>query len=240
MVVIARGGGSFEDLLPFSDERLVRAVAACPVPVVSAVGHEQDTPLLDLVADVRASTPSVAGRLVVPDLGELRAWLDRAHGGLERGARRICERRAERLDATHDAAAAGAAARARAPAARLDATHGRLRALSPRATLDRGYAIVRARRRARPRRRPGRHRARRSRWRAAPSRPGARDERRADVRGEPGELERIVERLERGDVELEELTRLWERGEELYRRCAAQLADAQGRIEELAAGSAAT
>src|SRR3954464_10640433 len=71
VLVVARGGGSFEDLLPFSDERLVRAIADCPVPVVSAVGHEQDTPLCDLAADVRASTPSVAGRLVVPDLAQL-------------------------------------------------------------------------------------------------------------------------------------------------------------------------
>src|SRR6185312_4819489 len=100
VIVLARGGGSFEDLLPFSDERLVRAVAACPVPVVSAVGHEQDTPLVDLAADVRASTPSVAGRLVVPDLAELNAWLDRSHGRLERGARRIVERQTERLAAT--------------------------------------------------------------------------------------------------------------------------------------------
>ena len=101
VVVLARGGGSFEDLLPFSDERLVRAVAACPVPVVSAVGHEQDTPLVDLAADVRASTPSVAGRLVVPDLAELNAWLDRAHGRLGRGARRVVERHTERLATTH-------------------------------------------------------------------------------------------------------------------------------------------
>ena len=110
VLVLARGGGSFEDLLPFSDERLVRAVVNCPVPVVSAVGHEQDTPLVDLAADVRASTPSVAGRLVVPDLAELRAWLDRAHEGLQRGARRTCERheraaRDGRASASHRAPA---------------------------------------------------------------------------------------------------------------------------------------
>ena len=68
VIVIARGGGSVEDLLPFSDEGLVRAVAECRTPVVSAIGHESDNPLLDLVADVRASTPTDAARLVVPDV----------------------------------------------------------------------------------------------------------------------------------------------------------------------------
>src|SRR5947199_7536306 len=102
VVVVARGGGSFEDLLPFSDERLVRAIADCPVPVVSAVGHEQDTPLCDLAADVRASTPSVAGRLVVPDLAQLLERLDRSRGGLERGARRSLARERRRLGPTHE------------------------------------------------------------------------------------------------------------------------------------------
>ena len=143
VIVVARGGGSFEDLLPFSDERLVRAVAACPVPIVTAVGHEQDTPLVDLAADVRASTPSVAGRLVVPDLEELRAWLDRAHAGLARGARRICERGAERLEGTHTRLRQAPRLAVERRLSRLEATHGRLRALSPKATLERGYAIVR-------------------------------------------------------------------------------------------------
>src|SRR5436309_9168718 len=97
VVVLARGGGSFEDLLPFSDERLVRAVAACPVPIVSAVGHEQDTPLCDLAADARASTPTAAARLVVPDAADLPARPDRARGSLARGARAVVDRRRERL-----------------------------------------------------------------------------------------------------------------------------------------------
>ena len=144
VIVLARGGGSFEDLLPFSDERLVRAVASCPVPVVSAVGHEQDMPLVDLAADVRASTPSVAGRLVVPDLRELREWLERTHAGLERGARRICERHGVRLGAAREALERAPRLALERRRARLDGVHGRLRALSPRATLERGYAIVRA------------------------------------------------------------------------------------------------
>jgi exodeoxyribonuclease VII large subunit len=144
VLVLARGGGSFEDLLPFSDERLVRAVADCPVPVVSAVGHEQDSPLVDLAADVRASTPSVAGRLVVPDLVELKERLERAHAGLQRGARRVTERRAERLAASRERLRRAPVLALERRQSGLAAVHGRLRALSPRATLERGYAIVRA------------------------------------------------------------------------------------------------
>jgi len=142
VVVIARGGGSFEDLLPFSDERLVRAIASCPVPVVSAVGHEQDTPLCDLAADVRASTPSVAGRLVVPDLIQLLERLDRSRAGLERGARRSLDR--ERLDRAHERLRRAPRLLVERGRAKLEQTAGRLRTLSPQATLERGYAIVRA------------------------------------------------------------------------------------------------
>ena len=144
VVVIARGGGSFEDLLPFSDERLVRAIASCPVPVVSAVGHEQDTPLCDLAADVRASTPSVAGRLVVPDLTQLLERLDRSRAGLERGARRSLDRERQRLDRAHERLRRAPRLLVERGRAKLEQTAGRLRTLSPQATLERGYAIVRA------------------------------------------------------------------------------------------------
>jgi exodeoxyribonuclease VII large subunit len=144
VVIVARGGGSFEDLLPFSDERLVRAIAACPVPVVSAVGHEQDQPLSDLAADARASTPSVAGRVVVPDLDELLERLASARAGLERGTRRLVGRERERLVLVHERLRRAPQLDLERRRSKLDALAGRLAALSPRATLDRGYAIVRA------------------------------------------------------------------------------------------------
>ena len=143
VVIVARGGGSFEDLLPFSDERLVRAIAASPVPVVSAVGHEQDIPLCDLAADVRASTPTAAGRLVVPDLTDLQDELARAYAVLERGARRTLERARQRLGLTHDRLRRAPALALERKRATLQHEAGRLRTLSPRATLERGYAIVR-------------------------------------------------------------------------------------------------
>jgi exodeoxyribonuclease VII large subunit len=143
VVVVARGGGSFEDLLPFSDERVVRAIAACPVPVVSAVGHEQDTPLCDLAADVRASTPTAAARLVVPDEQRLRAELDRLRSALGRDTRRILERGRQALAADRQRLVRAPALLLERKRGGLDALAGRLRALSPRATLERGYAIVR-------------------------------------------------------------------------------------------------
>ena len=142
VIVLARGGGSFEDLLPFSDERVVRAVAGCAVPIVSAVGHEQDTPLCDLAADARASTPTHAARLVVPDLAELRERVAALRHGLHRGAQRAAERHAQRLAVAHERLGRAPLLALERRRARLDNLHGRLGALSPLATLDRGYAIV--------------------------------------------------------------------------------------------------
>ena len=84
VIVLARGGGSFEDLLPFSDESLVRAVAAAHTPVVSAIGHEADSPIVDAVADVRASTPTDAGKRIVPDVAEEFARISEARGRIDR------------------------------------------------------------------------------------------------------------------------------------------------------------
>jgi exodeoxyribonuclease VII large subunit len=165
VVVLTRGGGSFEDLLPFSDERVVRAVAECPVPVVSAVGHEQDTPLCDLAADVRASTPTAAGKLVVPELAELFGRLDRARGALARSVRRsleqdrqrltrsverlrarprlVVEREGQRLERTHERLRLAPALAVERKRAVLENSAAKLVALSPVQTLERGYAIVR-------------------------------------------------------------------------------------------------
>jgi exodeoxyribonuclease VII large subunit len=165
VIVLTRGGGSFEDLLPFSDERLVRAVAECPVPIVSAVGHEQDTPLCDLAADVRASTPTMAGRLVVPELAELSGQLDRSRESIARCARRTLERdtqrversagrlraaprraleqQSERVERAHERLRRAPALMVERKRAALEGVAGKLVALSPKATLKRGYAIVR-------------------------------------------------------------------------------------------------
>jgi exodeoxyribonuclease VII large subunit len=165
VIVITRGGGSVEDLLPFSDEALLRAVAACRTPVVSAIGHEQDTPLLDLVADLRASTPTDAAKRIVPDVAEQVAlvtelrdrarrsvlgWLDREQAWLRAITSRPAiadpvreiERHSEGVDALVRRARQrldGSLTRAGDDIAH---TRARLLALSPAATLRRGYAIV--------------------------------------------------------------------------------------------------
>ncbi|MFG1952201.1 exodeoxyribonuclease VII large subunit [Micromonospora sp. NPDC048830] len=165
VIVIARGGGGIEDLLPFSDEALCRAVFACRTPVVSAIGHETDAPLLDYVADVRASTPTDAAKRVVPDLGEELRLIEQARHRLQRAVRNLVDRESHRLDglrsrpvlarpqvmveqrATEVGALRQRAGRCldhRLGAAEDELRHtlARLRALSPAATLDRGYAIV--------------------------------------------------------------------------------------------------
>ena len=165
VIVIARGGGSVEDLLPFSDEDLVRAVAGCLTPVISAIGHEQDVPLLDLVADVRASTPTDAARRAVPDVAEQLELISQLRGRARRSLAGRLDREGSWLSAITSRPALaspmleidrrhqlirGLAERARlAAAAGLDRagddlTHIRARmvSLSPAATLRRGYAIV--------------------------------------------------------------------------------------------------
>jgi exodeoxyribonuclease VII large subunit len=165
VIVLARGGGSVEDLLAFSDEGLCRAVAECRTPVVSAIGHEQDTPLVDLVADVRAGTPSLAAKLIVPDHAAVGAELDallaragRALEGRATHARRhlqllaarpafadprswIAARRAL-LDGASVSLRRLPALRLERETARLRNARDRLRVLGPGATLERGYAIV--------------------------------------------------------------------------------------------------
>ena len=143
VIVLTRGGGSFEDLLPFSDERVVRAVAGCRVPIVSAVGHEQDTPLCDLAADARASTPTAAAKLVVPDLAQLCGRLDRAREALGRNVRRSLDREASLLERTRERLRLAPALTVERKRAALEPLAAKLASLSPSATLRRGYAIVR-------------------------------------------------------------------------------------------------
>jgi exodeoxyribonuclease VII large subunit len=144
VVVLSRGGGSFEDLLPFSDEAVVRAVAASPVPVVSAVGHEQDTPLCDLAADVRAATPTAAATLVVPSLLETEAALTATRRRLELAVQAQFERTGSRLDRQRERLRSAPRLLLERRRASLDHAGARLQALSPLATLGRGYAIVRS------------------------------------------------------------------------------------------------
>lgn len=165
VIIITRGGGSFEDLLPFSDEGLVRLAASCLTPIVSAIGHEKDSPLLDLVADFRASTPTDAAKHVVPDIGEeiemITGLRNRAHRSLlnlielERAqitnlkARPVMKdpsilvtSRREIIGALGDRARRSFQGHLKLAVEELIQVRARIRSLSPQATLDRGYAVV--------------------------------------------------------------------------------------------------
>jgi exodeoxyribonuclease VII large subunit len=165
VIVIARGGGSIEDLLPFSNETLIRAVSAARTPVVSAIGHETDTPLLDFVADLAASTPTDAAKRIVPDLAhelhELAGLRERVRGAVRRRLAREAELMAglpERMRATlhsriqrdldetsqfRDRARRRIGGLIESAGTDLGHVRARLRSLSPQSTLDRGYAVVR-------------------------------------------------------------------------------------------------
>lgn len=142
VIIITRGGGSFEDLLPFSDESLVRLAASCKKPIVSAIGHEQDTPLLDLVADLRASTPTDAAKRVVPDIQEELTKIAQLRN---RADQKINDRvilEMTKVVNFMQRSYASMNSRIIRSAEELTHTLARIRTLSPQATLDRGYAVV--------------------------------------------------------------------------------------------------
>jgi len=165
VIIITRGGGSFEDLLPFSDESLVRLAASCTTPIVSAIGHEKDSPLLDLVADYRASTPTDAAKRVVPDIAEeiamIGAMRDRARRTLVnrinleatqianfknrpvmKDPQVLISTRAEIIVGLRDRSNRSFAHQLELAKEELKQVKARVRALSPQATLDRGYSVV--------------------------------------------------------------------------------------------------
>ena len=165
VIIITRGGGSFEDLLPFSDEGLVRLAASCTTPIVSAIGHEKDAPLLDLVADYRASTPTDAAKRVVPDIAEeiamIGAMRDRARRTLVnrinlevtqianfknrpvmKDPHVLITTRAEIIAGLRDRSNRSFAHQLKLAKEELKQIKARVRALSPQATLDRGYSVV--------------------------------------------------------------------------------------------------
>jgi exodeoxyribonuclease VII large subunit len=143
VAIVGRGGGSKEDLWTFNTERVARALAAVPVPVISAVGHETDVTLCDLVADVRAPTPSAAAEAATPDRLELRQQVDRLAAGLARALVAPTRHAGERLARVDDRLSAGMGRTIERLGARLAADGARLDALSPLRVLERGYAVAR-------------------------------------------------------------------------------------------------
>ncbi|MDT5104803.1 MAG: exodeoxyribonuclease large subunit, partial [Mycobacterium sp.] len=165
VIVVARGGGSVEDLLPFSDETLCRAIAACTTPVVSAIGHEPDSPLCDLVADLRAATPTDAAKRIVPDAAAeqalvadmrrrsaraLRNWVHREqHTVTQLRSRPVLAQplaaltaRAEEVHRARSAARRDVTRLVASETERVGHLSARLATLGPAATLARGYAVV--------------------------------------------------------------------------------------------------
>ena len=165
VIIITRGGGSFEDLLPFSDESLVRLAASCQTPIVSAIGHEKDSPLLDLVADYRASTPTDAAKRVVPDIeqeiSDINKIRDRMYrrllSSVEYELNQIAQLRnrpvmkdpgvmikvrKDELSALRDRSHRGFKALLDIEKKEIKGVIAHLRSLSPQSTMDRGYAVV--------------------------------------------------------------------------------------------------
>jgi exodeoxyribonuclease VII large subunit len=165
VIIITRGGGSFEDLLPFSDESLVRLAASCETPIVSAIGHEKDSPLLDLVADYRASTPTDAAKRVVPDIeqeiSDINKIRDRMYrrllSSVEYELNQIAQLRnrpvmkdpgvmikvrKDELTALRDRSHRGFKALLDIERKEIKGVIAHLRSLSPQSTMDRGYAVV--------------------------------------------------------------------------------------------------
>ena len=142
--IVGRGGGAREDLSAFNDESVVRALAALPMPVISAVGHEIDITLCDLVADVRAATPSAAAEAAVPVHDEIVAGVAALRDALVGAAARRLRAAESRVDALRRNAVIAASRLVERKRARIATASGRLHALSPLATLARGYAVARA------------------------------------------------------------------------------------------------
>jgi exodeoxyribonuclease VII large subunit len=143
VAIVGRGGGAAEDLWTFNSERVARALAAVPIPVISAVGHETDVTLCDLVADVRAATPSAAAEAATPDRADVLVHVAHLAERLARGLTARSQRTVDRLDRTSDRLAGAIAAHVAQSRALLTAHGAQLDALSPLKILARGYAVAR-------------------------------------------------------------------------------------------------